>query len=199
MPSCRSPPSITGYDANLKTRPSRPAPGTAPRGVVLLPRFSPGPVHPPPPNVQQIGHAPTIAAWKGERGVARVGGDDLGQRVRGARHGGPWLRKCHEFETDLGAVAVRQRGIRRSRKIKMSRETRSYKCCCGVASHSRWHFPNDLGIRMACASQTWHLMLYDMIRGVLDRDAHAVDDLGRVHSWWCSGAKSAQHPGCIRV
>jgi hypothetical protein len=39
-------------------------------------------------------------------------------------------------------------------------------------------FPNDLGIRMAHASQTWHLMLWDMIRGVLDRDARTVDDLG---------------------
>jgi hypothetical protein len=90
------------FPGPVRVRASRPAPGTAPRGVVLLPRFSPGPVHPPPPDVQQIGHASTIAAWKAERGVACVGGDDLGQRVRGARHRGPWLRKCHEFETDLG-------------------------------------------------------------------------------------------------
>lgn len=56
-----------------------------------------------------------------------------------------------------------------------------------------------IGIWMACASQTWHLMVYDMIRGVLDRDARAVDDLGWVHGCWRSGRSrlSVQAaPGC---
>jgi hypothetical protein len=35
-------------------------------------------------------------------------------------------RKCHEFETDLGDIAVRQARTRRSHKINMSREVRSY-------------------------------------------------------------------------
>jgi hypothetical protein len=36
------------------------------------------------------------------------------------------LRKCHGFEIDLGAIAVRQLRIRRSHKINMSREVRPY-------------------------------------------------------------------------
>ena len=35
------------------------------------------------------------------------------------------LRKCHEFETDLDDIAVRQPRTRRSRKINMSREVRA--------------------------------------------------------------------------
>jgi Homeodomain-like domain len=37
------------------------------------------------------------------------------------------MRKCHEFETDLGAIAVRQTRNRRSDKINMSREVRPYR------------------------------------------------------------------------
>jgi hypothetical protein len=37
-----------------------------------------------------------------------------------------WPRKCHERETDLGDVAVRQPRTRRSNKINMSRAVRSY-------------------------------------------------------------------------
>lgn len=40
--------------------------------------------------------------------------------------GGPRLRKCHEFETDLGVVAVRQPRTHRSHKINMSRGLRPY-------------------------------------------------------------------------
>jgi hypothetical protein len=36
------------------------------------------------------------------------------------------LGKCREFETDLGYIAVRQPRTRRSDKITMSREVRSY-------------------------------------------------------------------------
>src|SRR5262245_37360269 len=38
------------------------------------------------------------------------------------------LRKCHEFETDLGVVAVRQRGKPWSHMIDMSCAVRSYTC-----------------------------------------------------------------------
>ena len=40
----------------------------------------------------------------------------------------PRPKKCSEFETDLGEIAVRQPSIRRSHKINMSREMRSYIC-----------------------------------------------------------------------
>ena len=42
-------------------------------------------------------------------------------------------RKCHEFETDLGEIAVRQPRIRRSRKINMSRAVRPYTAACSVS------------------------------------------------------------------
>jgi hypothetical protein len=38
-----------------------------------------------------------------------------------------WGRKCHEFETDLGDIAVRQPRTRRPRKINMSRGLRPYR------------------------------------------------------------------------
>ena len=37
------------------------------------------------------------------------------------------FRKCHESETDLGDIAVRQPRTRRSAKINMSYEVRSYR------------------------------------------------------------------------
>jgi hypothetical protein len=39
------------------------------------------------------------------------------------------LRKCHEFETDLGASVMRQLRKPRSDKINMSREVRPYIGC----------------------------------------------------------------------
>ena len=45
------------------------------------------------------------------------------------------VKKCHEFETDLGDIAVRQPRIRRSNKINMPREVRPYTL---VGSHAVW-------------------------------------------------------------
>ena len=41
-------------------------------------------------------------------------------------------KKCHEFETDLGDIAVRQPRKPRSNKINMSREVRPYSARAGV-------------------------------------------------------------------
>ena len=57
-----------------------------------------------------------------------VPGDGLHDRlhVGDAPHRDGRLRKCHEFETDLGDIAVRQPRNRRSQKINMSHKLRPY-------------------------------------------------------------------------
>jgi len=42
---------------------------------------------------------------------------------------GRQLRKCHELETDLGDIVMRQPRTRRSRKINMSGVVRPYTSC----------------------------------------------------------------------
>jgi hypothetical protein len=70
-----------------------------------------------------------VARLRDHRGVTRltcvahIGGDDLGQRVRGARQGGPWLRKGHAFETDHGG---RRRETTENPQVKQDQDvTRS--------------------------------------------------------------------------
>lgn len=47
-------------------------------------------------------------------------------RARNRSQGRPRLRKCHGFETDLGAIVVRQLRKPRSNKINMSSDLRPY-------------------------------------------------------------------------
>ena len=68
----------------------------------------------------------------GGRTITRLAaGESFGTRMSGAAGdvGQPRRsRKCHEFETDLGDIAVRQPGTRRSYKINMSCDVRPYSC-----------------------------------------------------------------------